>query len=454
MEEIEIRPQPGKQETFLSSAADIAIYGGAAGGGKTWGLLLEPLRHIDNKDFGAVIFRRTYPMVMAEGGMWDESYKLYPHLQARPKITNLSWQFPSGARVRFAHMQYEKNRIDWQGAQIALIEFDELTHFTKQQFFYMFSRNRSTCGVIPYMRAATNPDADSWVSAFISWWIGDDGYAIPERAGVLRWMVRIDDELQWFASAEMAQDKYPKIPPKSVTFIPAQVWDNPKLLEANPEYLANLYALPLVDRERLLGGNWKIRPAAGKVFNRGWFSFVEAMPNVGHEVRFWDFAATEKKLKGDDPDYTAAVLMRQAVGMWYVADCIAVQKASTDQMFINISKQDAKRAREQGVRYSIRWEIEPGASGKKENRRLAALLAGFDAVGIRPQGDKIQRAKALAAQSEVGNVKLLEGKWNEQWLNHMHNIPDGDHDDIMDASAGAFNALAKPHKKPGTLRYA
>ena len=179
----EIRPQRGPQENFLATPADVAIYGGAAGGGKTWGLLLEPLRHIENKDFGAVIFRRTYPQIRQEGGMWDESAKLYPLLGAQPKESTLEWQFPSGARVKFAHMQYEQTRLDWQGAQIPLIEFDELTHFTKAQFFYMFSRNRSLCGVKPYIRAGTNPDADSWVAQLVEWWVdGNTGQAIPEES--------------------------------------------------------------------------------------------------------------------------------------------------------------------------------------------------------------------------------------------------------------------------------
>jgi hypothetical protein len=73
---------------------------------------------------------------------------------------------------------------DWQGAQIPLICFDELTHFRAHQFFYMVSRNRSTCGVRPYIRATCNPDADSWVANFLAWWIDPEtGFPIPERAG-------------------------------------------------------------------------------------------------------------------------------------------------------------------------------------------------------------------------------------------------------------------------------
>lgn len=275
-------PQPGPQTKFLSSAADIAIYGGAAGGGKTFALLMEPLRHVSNPEFGAVFFRRSTVQVRNEGGLWDESEKLYPLLGATPKEHVLTWEFPlpgsnsgAAATVSFAHLEHDKTVRNWQGSQIPLICFDELTHFSAKQFWYMVSRNRSTCGVRPYIRATCNPDVDSWVAGFISWWIDQKtGLAIPERSGVLRWVVRVGEDLKWADSpAELAHytmvddagERVP-IPPKSVTFIAASLTDNKILMAADPGYMANLLSLPKVERERLLGGNWKIRNTIAQVF--------------------------------------------------------------------------------------------------------------------------------------------------------------------------------------------
>ena len=156
-DKIAIRPQPGPQEQFLSSPADIVFYGGAAGGGKTFALLLEPLRHIHNPKFRAVTFRRTYPQISNPGGLWDEASNLYPMLGAEPNQSDMSWTWPSGAKHQFAHMQYAKNRMDWQGAQIPLLNWDELPHFERIMFFYMLSRMRSTSGVRSYVRATMNP---------------------------------------------------------------------------------------------------------------------------------------------------------------------------------------------------------------------------------------------------------------------------------------------------------
>ncbi len=271
-ENITFRPQEGFQKKFLSSPADIVIGGGAAGAGKTFALTLEMLRNVNEKGFSALGFRRTYRQVTAPGGLWDETQKIYPLFGGKPNSSQYSWKFPSTASITFSHLQYEKNVFDWQGSQIALIVFDELTHFTEKMFFYMLSRNRSVCGVKPYVRATCNPDADSWVAKFINWWIGEDGKIMKERDGVIRYFYRANDDIIWGDSRE---DVYGKVKPtldkmpipdtakldliKSVTFIEGNIKDNKELLGKDPAYLANLHALPEEDRAQLLDGNWKIR---------------------------------------------------------------------------------------------------------------------------------------------------------------------------------------------------
>lgn len=86
-----------------------------------------------------------------------------------PKISIHEWTGPrtserangAGGKIKFSQLQFDSTVYDWQGAQITLICFDELTHFSRHQFFYMVGRNRSTCGVPPYIRATCNPGADS-----------------------------------------------------------------------------------------------------------------------------------------------------------------------------------------------------------------------------------------------------------------------------------------------------
>lgn len=147
--------------------------------------------------------------------------------------------------------------------------------------------------------------------------------------------------------------------------------------------------------------------------------------------RFFDFAATEKKVKGHDPDYTATVRIRKDGDLYIVehADQRRISPAHIDEWVSDLAKADRAELGA-ATEYMVRWEIEPGSAGIRENYRMATDLAGFDASGERPSGDKLTRAKALAAQSRIGNVKLLRGNWNDMWLTHMHHQPDWPHDDI------------------------
>jgi len=141
---------------------------------------------------------------------------LYSRLNGTPREQQLEWRFPTGAAVSFAHMEWERNRYDWQGSQICLIGFDELTHFRPHPVFFTCSAetgahvasSRVSC------MATTNPDADSWVAEFIEWWIDQEtGYPIPDRAGKLRWFVQAGDELVWADSAEELKARYPDAGP-------------------------------------------------------------------------------------------------------------------------------------------------------------------------------------------------------------------------------------------------
>lgn len=444
MPELNLRPQAGPQEQFLSSAADIVIYGGAAGGGKTYALLLEPLRHMNNKDFGAVIFRRVSNQITNEGGLLDTAINMYLPLGAEITQTMPEARFPSGARVSFRHLQLERDKYAWQGSQVCLLCFDELTHFTESQFFYMLSRNRSTCGVKPYVRATCNPDADSWVAKLISWWIDQDtGYAIKERSGVIRWFINEGGHIFWGDSPEELSEAH-GVPPqycKSLTFISSSVFDNKILLEVDPSYLASLNALNPVEKERLLRGNWKIRPSGGLYFNRDKVQIVKRVPGkIVRIARAWDLAATEITAENSSPDRTAgALIARLDNGQYIFLDVIRRAFNSADvRTLIRKTAETDKRL----------WKCnrifipqDPGQAGKEQAQSYVSSLAGYS-VKTRPvSGSKISRAEPLSAQWQAGNVMLLEGSWNDEFLFEMEGFPDSEHDDQVDAAADAFHGV-------------
>jgi len=309
-----IRPQDGYQMMSLASPADIVIGGGAAGVGKTFTLLLEPLRHKDVKGFGTVIFRRTSPQIKAEGALWDTSMSIYSAIKgATPKESSYEWAFGDASKLKFSHLEYEKNIFDWQGAQIPFIGFDELTHFTKKMFFYLLTRNRSVCGVKPYVRGTCNPDPDSWVAEFISWWIDQEtGYPIKERNGVIRYLVVDGENFIWGDSKDDVIEKSAHIFDaikektdinlkefvKSVTFISGDIYENKELLSVNPAYLGNLLSQDKDTQAALLHGNWKTVISENDIYE--YHKFAGMFNNMYEVNRTGKYITADIALKGSD----------------------------------------------------------------------------------------------------------------------------------------------------------
>ncbi|MBW4460500.1 MAG: terminase family protein [Nodosilinea sp. WJT8-NPBG4] len=470
--------QPGPQTTFVNCDADIIIFGGAAGGAKTWGLLLDFAKeeYVENPEYSAVIFRRTSPQITAPGGLANEAEKIFPLVGGVGKQNGQEWRFPSGSRIDFRHLQHEKDKFSWQGAQITRIGMDEIAHFTESQFFYLMSRNRSTSGIKPCIRGTCNPDADSWLitgkngwgSGLLGWWIDPEtGLPINERGGVIRWFVRISDEIKWFDSKEDALHAYPEMLPKSFTFIPSKLSDNKILLEKDPCYKANLMAQDAIESARLLGGNWLVNYASGVVINKTWIEIVEELPDFNRVrqiycCRFFDMAATAKEVN-DSACYTASVFMYLIMPYdsnefyYLIADATWDQLSPTDgdNLIVNQGYQDSKFNR--GRAYALRWELEGGSSGLKVEANLKSRLSGVDAEGIRPMGDKLTRMKPFAATCKPitdpdsgefisnGRVKVLNADFTPQFLAFLHAF-DGtkkDGSDVCDAVSGCHTYLSQ-----------
>lgn len=188
---------------------------------------------------------------------------------------------------------------------------------------------------------------------------------------------------------------------------------------------------------------------AGKVFNREWFETVDSVPPGGAEMRFFDLAATAADV-GKNSFYTCGVKGKQVNGIIYILDMVAAQvsPADGDALISRTAMQD-------GSRCKVRWEREGGSAGVRDEAHLKKLLAGFDASGVKPLGDKVMRAKPFASEALNGRVKLLRGAWCDQFLSAVHQF-DGTKktfvNDVVDASSGLYSQIkAAPQFMPDSL---
>ena len=231
-------PQP-RQAQFLARGEPEALYGGAAGGGKSDALLAEALRQIDIPHYRALILRKTCPQLT---DLIDRSAALYPACcpGARYVAGGRYWSFPSGAKIYFGSMQHESDRTNYQGKAYDFIAFDELTHFTWKEYSYLQSRNRPTGpGTRVYMRAATNPGGvgHGWVrQRFIV-------PAPPLTPITETYTVRGPGGKNLVLG-------------RSRVFVPSTIFDNRVLLQNDPGYLARLAAMPEAEKQALLYGRW------------------------------------------------------------------------------------------------------------------------------------------------------------------------------------------------------
>lgn len=444
-ESMVIRPQAGKQEMFLNCPADVAIYGGAAGGGKSWALAYDPgINAMRFPGFTGAVFRRTTPMLTNPGGFLSETENLYPQMGAVLNRSLLEWRWPNGSVIKLSQLQYQDTVNDWQSAQLGEIVFDELTQFEKRQFFYMLSRLRSKCGIKPYVRAGCNPDPLSWVKSFIAWWLTPEGYADESKAGVIRWFAVEAGEEVWADTREaLVEQGYPN--PMSCAFVPAKLDDNQVLMKADPTYKSKLDALNVYDRALLRDGCWNVSKASGMLYEIGKVQFVDAAPaDVEGRTRYWDRAATEKSDVASDPDWTAGVKMSTKDGLIYIED-VCRFRGRPDRV-----KERIKMVAEvDGFACEVGLEQDPGSAGVSEIDSLVKSLAGKVVYTDRVTDAKFIRAKPLASQMNVGNVCIVRGPWNSVYLQELDlfvdekqvGTSDGYHDDQVDASSGAYKRL-------------
>lgn len=459
-----IAPASKPQEEFLKTPdwVDICFYGGQAGGGKTWAGLAHHLKYVDDPLYRGLTLRRTTPMLLKPGAVWDEAKQIYKQYDpdAQIKIKDLKLLFSTGGEVSFSHFERVDDTDNFQGAQISSCVMEELCQFEESQFNYILSRLRTKANMKPNMRATMNPDPDSWVRKYVDWYLFPQGHELhgrpdPEKQGVIRWFIRLNDELTWGESKEELLERYPGCTPLAFKFISASVYDNPHI---DKTYIAFLEGLPRVEREILLHGNWEARPAGSQLFKREWTEEISYIneSDVLSTVRAFDFAATLKSEINPSPDYSTSVRMRKMKDGSYLIDDVIrtrIRVGDWEQFVLDCASKDPSN-----TDYYIPQD--PGAAAEKATKEFAQRLAqaGLYVKRARTNKSKLDRFRPFASMAQNGGVKILKGCSNDYENKYVNDNNfyykelevftgerkrgESGHDDLVDATSDAFIALA------------
>ena len=259
-------PNEGPQTDFLAAGEKDVLYGGAAGGGKSYAMLVDPLRYAHKKAHRALILRRSMPELRE---MIDKSRELYPQAFPGAKFREVEklWNFPSGAKIEFGFLERDADVYRYQGQAYSWIGFDEITHLpTEFSWNYLASRLRTTDPEIQtYLRCTANP--------------GGVGAQWVKR--------RYVDPSEHNKSFEGTDGLTRK-------FIPAKLADNPYLAK-DGVYEQMLMSLPPIQRRQLLEGNWDVSEGA---------AFVEFDPNI-HVITPFQIPLPWERVKGIDYGYAS-----------------------------------------------------------------------------------------------------------------------------------------------------
>ena len=259
-------PNEGPQTEFLAAGEKDVLYGGAAGGGKSFAMIVDPLRYCHKKAHRALILRRSMPELRE---MIDKSRELYPQAFPGAKFREVEklWNFPSGAKVEFGFLERDADVYRYQGQAYSWIGFDEITHLpTEFSWNYLASRLRTTDPEIQtYLRCTANPGGvgATWVKR---------RYIEPSESNTS------------FTGTDGLTRK----------FIPAKLADNPYLAN-DGVYEQMLKSLPPIQRRQLLEGNWEVAEGA---------AFVEFDPNV-HVITPFEIPISWERVKGIDYGYAS-----------------------------------------------------------------------------------------------------------------------------------------------------
>ena len=346
----------------------------------------------------------------------------------------------------------------------------EACQFEWEQLEYMMSRLRSESKHFSRMVMSCNPDPDHELRKIVAWYLDEKGYPIPERDGVVRYFVRQDGDFIWGETREELDEAYGKNKALSFTFVSARIYDNPPMMESNPEYVSFLEGLNEVDKAQLLHGCWDARAKGANYFERDWLVSVDSYPHSASMARAYDLAATERSQVEKSPDATVGIKMvKDRDGYFYLVgdyckDFVDDKLEVKGRLCKRVGERDqiiAKQCEHDGDKTILVLPVDPGAAGKQVYNEMAKKFGGLGyrvkKDPIPTNKDKVTRFIPFADAAENGLIRIVKNSFDKTTYDFiMKELEsfDGERststrkDDFVDAIATAYNFLSnnKTHR--------
>ena len=458
-EPVVLAPASLPQEQFLSSDSTITLYAGAMGAGKSFAIVLNMVKFAAKKNSTIVCFRRTMPELRAPGGIWQEAVTIFKQMwpDCKVRTRDLEIYVPeTNSVLKFQSLQYQADVDKALGAQFSAIFFDEAITFDPFDQFILplLGRLRNAkVDYTPQMFWATNPSYDHGIYHWIKdFYLDEHGIPLKERSNVERYFVLKDNQPIWFDDKQEACefcDTLPapggnKVTPRTFRAIRAHVTDNIPLMLANPDYIANLQAMPEIRRRKYLDGSWTAREEEAGYFKRDWCKVVP-FPNMGKciRVRSWDQAASPPSSAVPDPDWTRGTLVsKDANTSIYTVENV---KSMRDRPH-KVEELIYETARTDPDGTIVILPIDPGQAGIGYANTIKTKLAemGIYCKLLKTNKSKLARFLPFSSLSEARMVEFVKAEWNEEAFKELENFS-GErtawHDDIADTLASAVIAL-------------
>lgn len=441
--------QKGFQEKIHNCKADIAIVGGAMGAGKSYALILEVMKHVGDPHFRCGIFRKNRANILCLGGLWEELLQVARSCRLRVKTNrhDLKITFPSGAVVHFGHANHPNFKQYLKGTQYTAIFIDEGDEFDEEIFKFLMARLRSKSKVKPYMRITTNP-SEGWIKKMIKPFLNEEEYPLTDECGKVKYLYFINNEPilknsrdDFIKDHNLSKDDMQYI--RTFTFIAGRVDENKKLLDNNPEYIANLKTLSDHERDRYLYGWWGELPKDG-MFKEQDFAYYTGFPD--RSDRYIITIDTALKCSAHN-DYTVATCWAFKKNKLYLLDLLRGKwpyASMRDRIEDFIKTNDY-------VDSVYIEDIQTGAV-LLDDLRSSIKDIRFKSVHRQVRESKLKRAQGALAN--LGHVKVFlpmeSDKIRKTFLKELCAFS-GDmshaNDDIADTFFDAINILGKAVRK-------